>query len=220
MSSTFNINSDQRSVNGIGVAYQPQLVYVPNSLYQTMQLTNESFKSLLNFEHMLNLVGPNGVATFLYACSLYNSQSDLFLNQETISGFTFADLLDKYRDDLVACEELRSQYNEVLRILDGLKMTKPDVPENYLKSIVSEDLLIDGDTDEDSVSAIQYYVPVMFVISEQIYGVRLKAVTGLNSEDKKALKQATVANVGLLSNSYDIQQIAHFQIFKKFVQVC
>ncbi len=220
MSSTFNINSDQRSVNGIGVAYQPQLVYVPNSLYQTMQLTNESFKSLLNFEHMLNLVGPNGVATFLYACSLYNSQSDLFLNQETISGFTFADLLDKYRDDLVACEELRSQYNEVLRILDGLKMTKPDFPENYLKSIVSEDLLIDGDTDEDSVSAIQYYVPVMFVISEQIYGVRLKAVTGLNSEDKKALKQATVANVGLLSNSYDIQQIAHFQIFKKFVQVC
>ena len=220
MSSTFNINSDQRSVNGIGVAYQPQLVYVPNSLYQTMQLTNESFKSLLNFEHMLNLVGPNGVATFLYACSLYNSQSDLFLNQETISGFTFADLLDKYRDDLVACEELRSQYNEVLRILDGIKMTKPDFPENYLKSIVSEDLLIDGDTDEDSVSAIQYYVPVMFVISEQIYGVRLKAVTGLNSEDKKALKQATVANVGLLSNSYDIQQIAHFQIFKKFVQVC
>lgn len=220
MSSTFNINSDQRSVNGIGVAYQPQLVYVPNSLYQTMQLTNESFKSLLNFEHMLNLVGPNGVATFLYACSLYNSQSDLFLNQETISGFTFADLLDKYRDDLVACEELRSQYNEVLRILDGLKMTKPDFPENYLKSIVSEDLLIDGDTDVDSVSAVQYYVPVMFVISEQIYGVRLKAVTGLNSEDKKALKQATVANVGLLSNSYDIQQIAHFQIFKSFVQVC
>ena len=108
----------------------------------------------------------------------------------------------------------------MLRILDGLKMTKPDFPENYLKSIVSEDLLIDGDTDEDSVSAIQYYVPVMFVISEQIYGVRLKAVTGLNSEDKKALKQATVANVGLLSNSYDIQQIAHFQIFKKFVQVC
>lgn len=220
MSSTFNINSDQRRVNGIGAVYQPQLVYVPNSLYQTMQLTNESFKSLLNLEHMLNLVGPNGVATFLYACSLYNSQSDLFLNQETISGFTFADLLDKYRDDLVACESLRPQYNEIVRILDGLKMTKPEFPENYLKSIVPEDLLIDGDTDEDSVSVVQYYVPVMFVISEQIYGVRLKAVTGLTSEDKKALKQATVANVGLLSNSYDIQQLAHFQIFKNFVQVC
>jgi hypothetical protein len=220
MSSTFNINSDQRCVNGIGVINQPQLIYIPNSLYKTMTLTNESFKTLLNLEHMLNLVGPNGVATFLYASSLYNSQSDLFLNQETITGFTFADLLDKYRDDLIANEHLRSQYTEVVRILDGLKMTKPDFPENYLKSIVAEDLLIGSNTDEDSVSVIQYYVPVMFVISEQIYGVRLKAVTGLTSDDKKALKQATVANVGLLSNSYDIQQLAHFPIFKNFVQVC
>ncbi len=220
MSNVSNINSDQRYVHGVGAMNQPQLVYVPNMLYKTMDLTNESFKTLLDLEHMLNLVGPNGVATFLYAGSLYNAQSDLFLKHETITGFTSAELLDKYRDDLVGKEYLRSQYNEVVRILDGLKMTKPEFPENYLKSIVADDLLIDGDTDKDSSSVIQYYVPVMFVISEQIYGVRLKAVTGLNSDDKKALKQATVANVGLLSNSYDIQQLAHFQIFKNFVQVC
>lgn len=218
--STMNINSDQRSVKGIGDVYQPQLVFIPNLLYKTLTLTNESFKSVLDLEHMLDLVGPNGVATFLYASSLYYSQSDLFLNHENISGFSECDLLDKYRDDLIGAEHLRDRYDEVIRILDGLKLTKPNFPDDYLKGIVEEDYVVDGDTDQESAALVQYYVPVMFVLSEQIYGVRLKAVTGLNSDDKKALKQATVANVGLLSNSYDIQQIAHFPIFKTFVQTC
>lgn len=218
--STTNINSDQRSVKDIGIVNQPQLVYVPNAIYAAFKLTNDLPGKMLDLEHMLNSVGPNGVATFLYASSLYYSQSDLFLKHETITGFTECDLLDKFRDDLLGKEHLRDQYNDVIRILDGLKLTKPDFPDNYLRGYIKEDLLVDENADENSSALVQYYVPVMFVLSEQIYGVRLKAVTGLNSEDKKALKQATVANVGLLSNSYDIKQIAHFPIFKNFVQLC
>lgn len=218
--STTNINSDQRSVKGMGDVNQPQLVFIPNAIYGDFESTNVHPKNMLDLEHMLNRFGPNGVATFLYASSLYYSQSDLFLNHENITGFTECDLLDKYRDDLLGKEHLRDQYNDVIRILDGLKLTKPDFPDNYLKGFYKGDLLVDGNADENSIALVQYYVPVMFVLSEQIYGVRLKAVTGLNSEDKKALKQATVANVGLLSNSYDIKQIAHFPIFKNFVQLC
>lgn len=215
--SVLNINTGQTAKSGLGDHEQPQIVFVPDQLYQTLKLTNEPMSTLVSLEQMLELVGPNGIASFVFANSLYNSQDDIFLKDERITGFSAHDLIDTYRDQLAAREDLREQYTHIVKQYDGMKITQPELPVAYLRE---QNENVDNDM-ENAVDATQYYVPEMFVVSERIYGVRLKAVTGMNNSDiKRALKHATVANVGLLGNSYDIRQIARFEIFKAYVALC
>lgn len=215
--SVLNINTSQSTPNGLGDVEQPRIVFVPDQLYQTLKLMNEPVSTLLDLEQMLELVGPNGIASFVYANSLYYSQDDIFLKCEHINGFAIYDLMDTYRDQLAAREELRDQYTHIVKQYDGMKITQPELPVQYLRDQTEN---VDNDM-ENAVDATQYYVPEMFVVSERIYGVRLKAVTGMvNGSLEKALKHITVANVGLLGNSYDIRQIARFDIFKSYVALC
>lgn len=215
--SVLNINTSQSTPNGLGDVEQPRIVFVPDQLYQTLKLMNEPVSTLLDLEQMLELVGPNGIASFVYANSLYYSQDDIFLKSELINGFAIYDLMDTYRDQLAAREELRDQYTHIVKQYDGMKITQPELPVQYLRDQTEN---VDNDM-ENAVDATQYYVPEMFVVSERIYGVRLKAVTGMvNGSLEKALKHITVANVGLLGNSYDIRQIARFDIFKSYVALC
>lgn len=215
--SVLNINTSQSTTSGLGDVEQPKIVFVPDQLYQTLKLTNEPNSTLLNLEKMLEQVGPNGIASFVYVNSLYYSQDDIFLKTELVTGFSLFDLMDTYRDQLAGREDLRDPYTHIVKQCDGMKITQPELPVTYLREQTEN---VDNDM-ENAVDATQYYVPEMFVVSERIYGVRLKAVTGMDKGDlEKALKHTTVANVGLLGNSYDIRQIARFDLFKSYVALC
>lgn len=219
--SVLTLAPGQQLSGGLVPFEAPKILLVPDQLYRTLQLTNESFKVLTDLEQALQLIGPTGIATLLYVNSLYNSQSDKFLKDEVISGFSAHDLMDGYRDQLKGREDLREPYANIVKQYDGLLLTKPELPETYLRPTAEEVVFLDNDMENTAKDEIQYYVPEMFVVCERVYGVRLKAFTGLEKGDyKKALKQVTVANMGLLSKSYDIRQIAQFDIFKSYVANC
>lgn len=211
--SVLNINTGQKAQ---ALDNLPKIVFVPDQLYQTLKLTNEPMSTLTSLEQMLELVGPNGIASFVFANSLYYSQDDKFLKSELIEGFGLLDLMDGYRDQLAGREDLRDQYTNIVKHYDGMKITQPELPDTYLREQIEN---VDNDM-ESAVNATQYYVPEMFVVCERVYGVRLKAVTGMEGDLKKALKHITVANVGLLGNSYDIRQIARFDLLKSYVALC
>lgn len=211
--SVLNITTGQSARSGLGEAELPQLIFVPEQVYQTIKLANEPQSTLLNLDQLIQLIGPAGVASLVYVNSLYNSESGKFLPNEVIGGFAIYDLMDIYRDQLTENEHLRATYTNIVKQIDGLSLTKADLPDAFLRENVGNDMEVAATQSE------QYYVPEMFVVSERIYGVRLKAVTGIvNSKD--ALTRTTVANLGLLSNSYDIRQIAHFDILKRYVALC
>ena len=219
--SAFTFAPGQQFAGGLVPFAAPKILFVPDQLYRTLKLTNEPFSILTDLEQALQLIGPTGIATLLYVNSLYNSHTDKFLKDEIVSGFSTHDLMDGYRDQLKGREDLREPYANIVKQYDGLLLTKPELPESYLRTPAEEVVFLDNDMENTAHDPVQYYVPEMFVVCERVYGVRLKAFTGLEKSDfKKALKQVTVANMGLLSKSYDIRQIAQFDIFKSYVANC
>jgi hypothetical protein len=68
---------------------------------------------------------------------------------------------------------------------------------------------------EDAENNAQYYVPVLFSLRVGIYGVRLVAVTDLQSE-----KQIAVANLELLSKTYPLSTLAGLEYFKHCIELC
>lgn len=219
--SVLTLAPGQQLAGGLMPMVAPKILFVPDQLYRTLQLTNEPFSVLTDLEQTLQLIGPTGIATLLYVNSLYNSHTDIFLKEEIIGGFAIHDLMDGYRDQLKGREDLREPYANIVKQYDGLLLTKPQLPETYLKAPAEEPAFLDNDMENTAHDHVQYYVPEMFVVCERVYGVRLKAFTGLDKGDnKKALKQVTVANMGLLSNSYNIRQMAQFDIFKSYVANC
>lgn len=220
MSDLYTTGSARASTTA-GSGEQPQLVFVPDQMLRTVKLTNEPLKTFLDLDLMFKIFGVNGTATFVFLNSLYNSQSDLFLRNETLPGFLGFDLLDPYRDQLKEKPTLSEDYAQLIKVIDGLKITKPEYSDSFLKDVEGVGNILSNDMVESTPNTKQYYVPELFVISERIYGVRLKAVTSLiNGDLQETLKQATVANIGLLSNSYDIRQLASLPVIKQFVALC
>lgn len=204
------LTTTRRPVGGIADYPAPKLVFIPNFVFQSLELKNEPINTVLNLDQMIKVLGVNETANLIFLNSLYDAQDSFFKQNELIKGFETFDLIDKYRDDLKAYPELEMQYDNMIAKTEGLKLTKGKLPDNYIY-----------DMEVTASKKAEYYVPEMFLLNERVYGVRLKAITGDEGVDnKKALKDATVANVCLLSNSYDIRQIAGFELFKSYIALC
>lgn len=187
----------------------PRTVFVPEQVRGTFDLYNVKLSELLDLSQALEILGITGVAMFVYVNNIYNHASDIFLKDDLIHEFDKFDLMDKYRDDLNKYPELREPYNNIVKHIDGYTISPPHLSNGYIKS--PEDT-IDG--------KVQYYVPVMESIGDRIYGIRLKAVTGGVYTKQEGYKHAIVANIGVLSKSYEIRQIACMEYYKTFIRRC
>ena len=128
-------------------------------------------------------------------------------------GFEIVDMQDVYRDQVSLYRsedyDMTADYDAMVKHIETAKFRDLKLPENYLRG----DSAINNM--EDAENNAQYYVPVLFSLRDGIYGVRLVAVTDLQSE-----KQIAVANLELLSKTYPLSTLAGLEYFKHCIELC
>ena len=195
-------------IDALSKHLMPKIIFVPDNIARALHLTQTPAEDLVDLEKIINLLGVAGVAMFVHLNDSYNNTSDIFSMTELLNGFDQYDLMDDYRDQLVKYPHLRDQYDTIVSKIDGYKDYPAVIPEDYLRP--SSDFV--GET-------IHYYVPKIMSLHDRTYMVRLEAVTGSCDVENASLR-AIVANIGVLSKSYDIKQLASLPYFKEYVKHC
>lgn len=190
---------------------EPKLVFLPIDVVNTFKLTDTPIKDVCDLETMLATFGAFGVAYFVYVDYIYKTASSNFLKHELMPDFTSFDLMDAYRDQLDSKPGLVENYANIVKRLDVLKLEGKPLIEKYVKP--QPDSAVDTN--------VVYYVPMLTYLGNSVYGVRLVAVTGATEKvNKKDICNAIVANIGVLSKSYETNQLVKLPYFEQYVELC
>lgn len=191
----------------------PRILFLPHALAESILLNLDNIDIIFKFREASNLLGSYALGSLVHVNSLYNSHDSIFLKSELLNGFEVVDMVDVWRDQVSLYRtedpDTASDYDAMVRSIESAKLKELNLPENYLR------LTGNGNDMEDVENNTQYYVPVLFPLRDGIYGVRLVAVTDLQSE-----KQVAVANLELLSKTYQTSVLAGFEYFKHCIELC
>ena len=191
----------------------PRILFLPNALAESILLNLDNLDIIFKFREASNLLGSYALGSLAHVNSLYNSHDSIFLKSELLHGFEVVDMVDVYRDQVslyrAADYDTTADYDTMVRAVETSKYKDLKLPENYLRPTGNDNGM------EDAENNAQYYVPVLFPLRDGIYGVRLVAVTDLQSE-----KQIAVANLELLSKTYPLSTLASLEYFKHCIELC
>lgn len=189
----------------------PRIVFFPDALAESVLLNLDNLDIIFKFNEAEPLLGASALGCFVHVNALYNSRNSIFLKSELLPGFEVIDMLDVYRDQVTLYRstdyDMTSSYDDVVRYVETAGMKDINLPANYIRPT--------NNSMEDVESDVQYYVPVLFSLRDGIYGVRLVAVTDLQSE-----KQVAVANLELLSKTFPTSTLASLDYFKRCIELC
>lgn len=187
----------------------PRVVYVPEQILQLFEMSNIPVSELICFRTLVETIGDQSLANFIFFNSLYNSKSDIFLPSEVITGIDCVDLYELLYRTAVLADAPHDYMLDVKRLVDA-KIAN-------VTTLTREDLVPTLKVEEGEQE--RYYVPRLFIIRDNIYGVRLEAITDYENL-KEELRKVTVANLGILSVRYDVRQWAKTDLFKDYVELC
>ena len=191
----------------------PRILFLPHAMAESVLLNLDNIDIIFKFREASNLLGSYALGCLISVNSLYNSQDSIFLKSELLPGFEIVDMQDVYRDQVSLYRsedyDMTADYDAMVKHIETAKFRDLKLPENYLRGNSANNNM------EDAENNAQYYVPVLFSLRDGIYGVRLVAVTDLQSE-----KQIAVANLELLSKTYPLSTFASLEYFKHCIELC
>ena len=194
-----------------------QLFLIPNILGNVVENTYSDWSTLVDLKESIDKFSLGTVATFILAQDTYQPSDSKLIFDALYSTFTKLDFQGEVFSKLSnECPDLAL---ELRRTLDGKDITNDKGNIERFVTGYQED---NDNPVNDTEDTVQFYVPELLSICNNIYGVRLKAVTVSNSDKEKlcAQRDALVAIISQLSKQLNSSTLYTTEVFKTYLKVC
>lgn len=192
-----------------------QLLLIPNTLCEVMINSQNDLSRLLDVADVIATLSISNAAKLVYINQLYYPKESKNLIHALSETLTVYDLMGESFTKLKQVEE--GLAHKLLLEVEGLKST---MSEDDVRTMV-EQQATDYNVKQFDSETVTLYVPELFVLKQNIFGVRMKAVVtdGTALAKNTVLSEASTTALGLLIQHFGNEAAAGTEVFNHFIRL-